>query len=65
VFQVEFGYARAGDRGGAGEEDCASRTSVIHNSQDGVVPIAVWEPRDQIHCYMGKWFGVNFGWDSE
>jgi hypothetical protein len=29
------------------------------------VTVAIWKARNQIHGYMGKWFGIDFGWDSE
>jgi hypothetical protein len=65
VFQVEFCYSRAGDRGGAGEKDRSSGTAMVYDSQNCIVSVTLWEARDKIHRYVREWFGVDGRGDTK
>jgi hypothetical protein len=32
---------------------------VVYNGKNGIMSVAFRESRDQVHCYVRKWLGVN------
>jgi hypothetical protein len=38
---------------------------VIYDGKNGVVSVAFRESRDEVHCYVRKWLGINGRGDVE
>ncbi len=64
MFEVQGGYSWSGDCDGTREKHSCSRTSVIDNGEDGILPSYIWESCDKIHGDLLKGESVFWGGDA-